>query len=143
MGCARYSFPCQCSISLHPVEFFLQASPLSAIAVACFLALFALGVVLVASSLTARNLPGRVVRKVEELATTISLMEQNALDLRAQWATTIEQLDAFEASIEKKRRQTAASASKAEAAQNANDQDVPDDPQAQLIAIRQRVYGRG
>ena len=143
MGCGEARHPCQCSLWLHPMDFWLTASPMSAIAVACFLALFSLGVVLVASSLSARNLPGRVVRQVEELATTISLMEQNALDLRAQWATTIEQLDAFEASIEKKRRQTAASASKAEHAAAANSEAMPTDPEAQLIAIRQRIYGNG
>jgi len=124
-----------------PVDFMMTASPASAIALACFLALFALGVVLVASSLTARTLPSRVLRQVEELATIVSLMEQNALDLRAQWATTIEQLDAFESAIEKKRRQTAASASRAEQANSQAEQ--PTDPQSQLIAIRQRIYGNG
>lgn len=125
-----------------PMDFMLQATPASAIALACFLALFAVGIVLVASSLTARTLPSRVLRQVEELSTVVSLMEQNALDLRAQWATTIEQLEAFESSIEKKRRQTAASASRAEQAHKEENSEATD-PQAQLIAIRQKIYGRG
>lgn len=129
-----------------PVDFLVQTSPIAAVAVACFLALFGIGVSVICGSLAARTLPGRVQNRVDELDAAVSTIEQTAMDLRAQWANTLEQLETFESSIEKKRRQLAASASRAERAQREIQEDQapqPMDPEAQLIAIRQRIYGAG
>lgn len=128
------------------MDFLTTATPIAAIAISCFLALFGVGVVLVVSSLSARTLPSKIENRVQELDATVSVIEQNAIELRGQWATTIENLEALEASIEKKRRQLAASASKAKQAEQAvlqaEEQPASFDPQAQLIALRSQIYGK-
>tara|TARA_Y100000817_G_scaffold224405_1_gene177404 strand:+ start:797 stop:1186 length:390 start_codon:yes stop_codon:yes gene_type:complete len=129
------------------MDFLLTATPASAIALACFLALFGAGIVLIITSLAARSLPIRVQTRVDEIDQALSVIEQNTIELRNQWAITIEQLEALETSIEKKRRQTAASASRAERA-NAQAEAADETPQIatpedQLVAIRQRIYGAG
>ena len=132
-----------------PMDFLLTASPVAALAVACFLGLFAAGTVLVITSIAARSLPMRVQTRIDEIDQALSLVEQNSLELRSQWANTIEQLDAFEASIEKKRRQLAAAASRAERATQASETAeseqvaMPLAPEAQLIELRRKIYGSG
>ena len=132
-----------------PMDFLLTASPVAALAVACFLGLFAAGTVLVITSIAARSLPMRVQTRIDEIDQALSLVEQNSLELRSQWANTIEQLDAFEASIEKKRRQLAAAASRAERANQASETAeseqvaMPLAPEAQLIELRRKIYGSG
>ncbi len=127
------------------MDFLTTATPIAAIAISCFLALFGVGVVLVVSSYSARTLPARLENRVQELDATVSVIEQNAIELRGQWATTIENLEALETSIEKKRRQLAASASKAKRSQEAIEEiEQPPqayDPQQQLIALRSQIYG--
>ena len=102
---------------------------------------------LVISSIAARSLPIRVQTRVDEIDQALSVIEQNALELRNQWAITIEQLEALETSIEKKRRQTAARASRAERAtaqaEAADEAPHIATPEDQLVAIRQRIYGAG
>ena len=147
MGFFRSRHVRQCSISLQLMDFLLTATPASAIALACFLGVFGAGIVLVISSIAARSLPIRVQTRVDEIDQALSIIEQNALELRNQWAITIEQLESLETSIEKKRRQTAASASRAERA-NAQAEAIAAEPQIvspedQLVAIRQRIYGAG
>ena len=77
---------------------------------------------------------------VSDLDERVHACEVQARRLTADWATTIESLEGLEASIEKKRRQAAASASRANG-QSKQEEHQPASPSDLLAALNQRIYG--
>lgn len=111
-------------------------SALAAFGFICLGCVFAVG----GSALVgARTLPGRVSQDAESAVTDVARLERNFDELRGQWAVTIEQLEVLSETIERRRKKAAASASRAETAeqnhqQNGNGQMTLDD-------ARRLVYG--
>lgn len=128
-----------------PVDFLFLPTPAAALLISAVVLMASTASVGAASWLVARSLPARVQSRVDELDAAISTIEQTAIELRHQWATTLEQLEVFEAAIEKKRRSAAAAASRAEKAQEQNGEiqqpQLALSPEDQLIAIRRQIYG--
>lgn len=127
-------------------EFLLVASPLSAALILVCSGLAILGFGALATSIFGRSLPGRVIR-------TADLAEHNAADalkrmtdLRAEWSSTLEQLEHYLEQVERKRRSLQGAESRMrshlekEAAQAAASQ--AEDPSDRLARLRREVYGQ-
>ena len=119
----------------------LETQLASWIAYAALLLIAVSGTLAIGASMIARTLPGRVREDVETAESRLTNVEREMIELKGQWAVTLEQLEAIEASVEKKRRSNAAYISRMKQEQQNADGDEPATMEDQLAAIRRQVYG--
>ena len=105
------------------------------------------GTVAISAQLVARTLPSRVLSKLNELDERLTGIERDQIKLRRDWAGTIEDLDAFERSIDRKRKQISAGVSRlkqAEAQMGGDDEEGQPQPNGafDLAALRRSIYGK-
>ena len=115
---------------------------IATIAAGVFLALAVVGTVAIASSIVARALPSRVLGAVEALSDRVVEVERASATLQADWAQTIENLDAFSDTIERKRKQVQGAIGRLERLNGQGAESAPQSVEDQLVALQQATYGR-
>jgi len=124
------------------VETLLSSPLVPFVGYAVFLLLAVSGTVAIATSLVARTLPARVLAKLNEFDERLAGVERAAISMRNEWAQMIEEMDSFETTIERKRKQLSSAAGRLERAEG-----IPGNSESvgnveSIEQIRARIYGK-